>query len=167
MNQIVAARPQPLNHDLHAIDATPAQWRGGVGLSPLDSGRTASLSHRFGDDERGRKTAWYFVPFHFNFFHRWRPLSEDRFGAFEIPLIQNGRAVDAALEEIEGPRAALAPLEQLLRSVWKSISEWTLHTVEQRLLQGQHRVDGLKTPRHRADLATETTSRRWSGAPEI
>ena len=55
------------------------------------------------------------MPFHFNFFHRWRPLSEDRFGAFEIPLIQNGRAVDAALEEIEGSRAALVPLEQLLR----------------------------------------------------
>ena len=73
------------------------------------------MSHRFGDDERGRKTAWYFVPFHFNFFHRWRPLSEEHFGAFDVPLIQNGRAVDAALEEIEGPRAALAPLEQLLR----------------------------------------------------
>ena len=37
------------------------------------------------------------------------------------PLIQNGRAVDAALEEIEGPRAALLA-RQLLRSVWKSTS---------------------------------------------
>ena len=97
----------------------------------------------------------------------WRPLAEAHFGAFDVPLIQNGRAVDTALEGIEGPRASLAPLEQLLRPVWKSTSEWTLHTVEQRLLQGQHRVDGLKTPRHRADPATETTSRRWSGAPEI
>ena len=47
---------------------------------------------------------------------------------------------DAALEEIEGPRAALAPLEQLLRSVWKSTS---------------------------AEAVTRTTSRRWRGAPEI
>ena len=34
----------------------------------------AGYRDTFGDDERGRKTAWYFVPFHFNFFHRWRPL---------------------------------------------------------------------------------------------
>ena len=100
----------------------------------------AGYRDTFGDDERGRKTAWYFVPFHFNFFHRWRPLSEDHFGAFDVPLIQNGRAVDAALEEIEGPRAALLPLEQLLRSVWKSTS---------------------------AEAVTRTTSRRWRGAPEI
>ena len=70
----------------------------------------------------------------------WRPLSEEHFSAFDVPLIQNGRAVDAALEEIEGPRAALAPLEQLLRSVWKSTS---------------------------AEAVTRTTSRRWRRAPEI
>ena len=28
-----------LNHDLHAIDATPARWRGGAGSSPLDGGQ--------------------------------------------------------------------------------------------------------------------------------
>ena len=39
---------------------------------------------------------------------------------------------------------------------WKSTSEL-----------GYGRGDGLKTPRHRADAATETTSRRWRGAPEI
>ena len=42
-------------------------------------------------------------------------MAEAHFGAFDVPLIQNGRAVDAALEEIEGPRASLSPLEQLLR----------------------------------------------------
>ncbi len=31
----------------------------------------------------------------------------------------------------------------------------------------KRRVDGVKLPRHRADAATETTSRRWRGAPEI
>ena len=30
------ASPPPLNHDLHAIDATPARRRGGVDSSPLD-----------------------------------------------------------------------------------------------------------------------------------
>ena len=32
--------------DLHAIDATPARWRGGVGLSPLDGASTAASSSR-------------------------------------------------------------------------------------------------------------------------
>ena len=31
----------------------------------------------------------------------------------------------------------------------------------------QRRVDGLETPRHRADAATETIWRRWRGAAEI
>ena len=51
--------------------------------------------------------------------------------------------------------------------VWKSTSElgypekyivWTfvnLHAIEQRLLRGQRRVDGVETPRHGADAATE------------
>ena len=33
--------------------------------------------------------------------------------------------------------------------------------------RGQCRVDGVESPRHRADAATESTSRRWRGAPEI
>ena len=47
---------------------------------------------------------------------------------------------------------------------------WTfvnLHAIELTQSQRQRRVDGLKTPRHRADAATETASRRWRGAPEI
>ena len=56
--------------------------------------------------------------------------------------------------------------------VWKSTSElsWTfvsLHAVEPTWPQGQCRVDGVESPRHRADAATESTSRRWRGAPEI
>ena len=35
-----------LRVDLHAIDATPARWRGGVGSSPLDGTRTAASSPR-------------------------------------------------------------------------------------------------------------------------
>ena len=43
----MAARLRPrLNHALHAIDATPARWRGGTGLSPLASVSTAALSPR-------------------------------------------------------------------------------------------------------------------------
>merc|ERR1719380_567996 len=32
--------------DLHAIDATPARWRGDAGSSPLDRARTAASSPR-------------------------------------------------------------------------------------------------------------------------
>ena len=32
--------------DLHAIDATPARWRGDAGSSPLDGARTAAPSPR-------------------------------------------------------------------------------------------------------------------------
>ena len=37
-----------LRVDLHAIDATPARWRGGVGSSPLDRARTAACTRRTG-----------------------------------------------------------------------------------------------------------------------
>ena len=35
-----------LRVDLHAIDATPARWRGDAGSSPLDGARTAASSPR-------------------------------------------------------------------------------------------------------------------------
>ena len=40
-----ASRPR-LDHDLHTIDATPARWRGGVGLTPLDWVITAASPQR-------------------------------------------------------------------------------------------------------------------------
>ena len=40
-------------------------------------------------------------------------------------------------------------------SVWKS----NLHAIEPMRSRGQHRVDGVESPRHGADAATETTSR--------
>ena len=42
-----------------------------------------------------------------------------------------------------------------------------LHAIEPLRSRGRRRVDGVKPPRHRADAATETTSRRWRGAPEV
>jgi len=38
--------PPLLNHDLHAIDATSARWRGGVGLTSRDSVIKVALSPR-------------------------------------------------------------------------------------------------------------------------
>lgn len=72
----------------------------------------------FGDDERGRRAANYFWPWHFDFFHRWRPLPEEHFLdlASHRPLVQSSREVDQILcEVVEGPLDTLDPLEQLLR----------------------------------------------------
>ena len=43
----------------------------------------------------------------------------------------------------------------------------SLHAIEPTRSRGQHRADGVESPRRRADAATETTSRRWRRAPEI
>jgi len=47
-NQIYRAFVLNRRVDLHAIDATPARWRGGAGSSPLDgtSAATSMLHHR-------------------------------------------------------------------------------------------------------------------------
>jgi DNA primase large subunit len=45
-NKFRGASPPMLNHNLHAIDATPARWRGHVGSSPLDGAGTATPSPR-------------------------------------------------------------------------------------------------------------------------
>ena len=39
-------RGASLNHDIHAIDAAPARWRGDAGYSPLDRASTATSSPR-------------------------------------------------------------------------------------------------------------------------
>ena len=43
-NQIYGAFVLNRRVDLHAIDATPARWRGDVGSSPLDGTRTVASS---------------------------------------------------------------------------------------------------------------------------
>ncbi|EFJ45664.1 hypothetical protein VOLCADRAFT_105870 [Volvox carteri f. nagariensis] len=47
------------------------------------------MKEHFGDDERGRRKAWYFFPWHFDFLTRYRPLPEAVYGAQsrEHPLI--------------------------------------------------------------------------------
>ena len=41
------------------------------------------------------------------------------------------------------------------------------HAIDLPQLFGQCRVDGVESPRHRADAITGVTSRRWRGASEI
>ena len=45
-NQIYGAFVLNRRADLHAIDATPARWRGDAGASPLDRASTAASSPR-------------------------------------------------------------------------------------------------------------------------
>ena len=86
--------------------------------------------------------------------------------------------VTAKNERLRGRALARQDKERALEPVWKSTSElgylrniaWTfvrLHAIEPTWPRGQCRVDGAESPRHRADAATESTLRRWRGAPEI
>lgn len=61
----------------------------------------------FGDDAKGRKKAMFFLPWHFGFFCRYRPMPEAEFveKAREYPLIQT-RVTDPA---------DMPPLERVLR----------------------------------------------------
>lgn len=70
----------------------------------------------FGDDEKGRKKAWYFLPWHFNFFHRYRPFPRERYGArsLESPLLSMRVSVWDEGGEAEGAEGVPA-LERLLR----------------------------------------------------
>jgi tRNA-dihydrouridine synthase 3 len=65
------------------------------------------LRDHFGEDDRGRRRAMRFLPWHLNFFCRYRPLPEDRFAetARRHPLLQS--RLDAG-EELA------TPLERLL-----------------------------------------------------
>ena len=51
------------------------------------------MKEHFGDDARGRKKAWAFLPWHLDWFARTLPLPEEEWGAFsrEEPLMQMRR----------------------------------------------------------------------------
>ena len=65
------------------------------------------LRDHFGEDEKGRGRILRFLPWHLNFFCRYRPFPESEYGerAREHPLIQTRLPVESGL----------APLESLLR----------------------------------------------------
>jgi tRNA-binding EMAP/Myf-like protein len=80
------------------------------------------FKEHFGADEYGKRHSFYFLPWHFGFFCRYRPLPEILFRdmAINAPLIQNTRLVDDFLKSSPlSQRDQLwsqAPLEKLLRS---------------------------------------------------
>lgn len=50
---------------------------------------TTYMKEHFGDDDKGKRKAFYFLPWHFDFLTRWRPLPESVYGELskEQPLI--------------------------------------------------------------------------------
>ena len=115
----------------------------------------ANYRTQFGDDARGKNAAFYFLPFHFNFLHRWRPLPEAAFGdlAARAPLIQSGRDVDARLRDLEGPD--LPPLERLLRCAAGDAHDAIAHA----LWDGRDAADAVAALER---LATEENLAAWA-----
>lgn len=99
------------------------EYREGRDLAPSVAERvaiyrrlTAYFKEHFRDDERGKRSVMYFLPWHFNFFSRHRPLPEAVFGAASLqqPLIST-RWEGVACTELGETLAELDPLERLLR----------------------------------------------------
>ena len=74
------------------------------------------MKEHFGDDAKGRRKAWYFLPWHFDFLSRYRPLPEEEFGE---------RAAAAPLMQTRLPPApeGTAPLERVLAHGDPSVHE--------------------------------------------
>ncbi len=57
------------------------------------------MKEHFGDDERGRRKAWYFFPWHFDFLTRYRALPQSVYGELsQVGLagpVEPGAAVQA------------------------------------------------------------------------
>ena len=73
------------------------------------------MKDHFGQDERGKRKAWYFYPWHFEWFARYRPFPAAALGAQSEaqPLITT--RWDVAVPEAGEDPATLPALERLLR----------------------------------------------------
>eukprot|EP01025_Chloroclados_australasicus_P057716 TRINITY_DN72090_c0_g1_i1.p1 TRINITY_DN72090_c0_g1~~TRINITY_DN72090_c0_g1_i1.p1 ORF type:complete len:388 (+),score=30.57 TRINITY_DN72090_c0_g1_i1:121-1164(+) len=102
----------------------------------------AYMKEHFGNDERGKKKSWYFFPWHFSFFCRYRQLPEDIYGNAETPLMQ--RREDLFDTQIGESLDNLQFLERLLRCqsvqahehianiIWESTSDFNaINSLEQ------------------------------------
>ena len=70
------------------------------------------MKEHFGDDARGRKKAWAFLPWHLDWFARYLPLPEEEWGVFsrEEPLMQMRRPpLPADLPALDRLLASRAP----------------------------------------------------------
>ncbi|KAL4424986.1 hypothetical protein ABPG77_002871 [Micractinium sp. CCAP 211/92] len=99
------------------------EHREGRALSPTASERVgiyrqlvSHMKQHFRDDERGKRAAFYFLPWHFNFFSRYRPLPEAVYGdaSLQRPLLST-RWESVACTELGETVEGLPLLERLLR----------------------------------------------------
>ena len=76
----------------------------------------AHMKAHFGDDDKGRRKASYFLPFHLEFLCRYRPLPEAVFGELSLqqPLMST-RWEGVACAELGETLRSLGELERLLR----------------------------------------------------
>jgi tRNA-dihydrouridine synthase 3 len=76
----------------------------------------AHMKAYFRDDDRGRAKAFYFLPWHFNFFHRYRPFPKDEYEALSLkqPLLSTRVTLWDKGKEAEGAEG-VPWLERLLR----------------------------------------------------
>lgn len=76
----------------------------------------AHMKEHFGGDAKGRAKAFYFLPWHWNFFHRYRPLPRDEYRALSLerPLLSTRVTLWDRGKEAEGAEG-VPPLERLLR----------------------------------------------------
>ncbi|MBI5851157.1 MAG: tRNA-dihydrouridine synthase family protein [Planctomycetes bacterium] len=77
----------------------------------------AHCREHFGADEKGKKKASFFLPWHFGFFCRWRPMPEAMFEerAKSYPLMQTRVDTDGELPPLE--RILRDPREDVHRSI--------------------------------------------------
>lgn len=73
------------------------------------------MREHFGDDAKGKRSAFYFLPFHFSFFTRYRPLPEAVFGPRSRALPLMSTRMELASAELGETADGLPPLERLLR----------------------------------------------------
>ncbi|KAK9868063.1 hypothetical protein WJX84_011334 [Apatococcus fuscideae] len=73
------------------------------------------MKEYFGGDDKGRKKAFYFLPWHFNFFCRYRPYPQELYSeqSLEHPLI--GTRADVSDSRVGETPESLPLLERLLR----------------------------------------------------
>ena len=87
----------------------------------------AYMKEHFGDDERGRKKSWYFLPWHFDFLTRYRALPEAEFGQLETPLMQTRMSplTDDDVPPLERLLAHTSPSahELIARRLWEAASD--------------------------------------------
>lgn len=87
---------------------------------------TSYFKEHFGSDDYGKRHSFYFLPWHFSFFSRFRPAPESQFRQLssEIPLIQNSRIVDEILNSRELPdfNGFLDPKEKQVLALLQSDS---------------------------------------------